>query len=181
MNLPINHLHESEPRWFAVRTRSKSEKFVKRMLEKKGVHSYLPLQQFMRKYVRSKRLVEKPLINCYVFVHITKTQYVTVLETENVTGFVKFSQDLIAIPQAEIDLIRRITLEEGLEVVTSVEGLSTGDLVEIAAGTLMGLKGRVVKQDGKRQFQIELISLGLNLLITVDAVFLEKLPVLGIC
>jgi len=171
---PINDLHPSEARWFAVRTRSKSEKFVKRMLEKKGVYAYLPLQQFMRKYVRSKRLVEKPLINCYVFVQITKEQYVPVLETENVTGFVKFNKDLIAIPEAEIDIIRRVTLEEGLDVSTETGTFETGDLVEISAGTLIGLKGRIVKKEGKRNFQIELITLGVNLLISVDAAFLGK-------
>lgn len=169
---PINDLHPTTPRWFAVRTRSKSEKFVKRMLEKKGVLAYLPLQQFMRKYGRVKRLVEKPLINCYVFVQITAAQYVPVLETENVTGFVKFNKDLIAVPQAEIDIIRRVTLEEGLEITSETSAFATGDLVEISAGTLMGLKGRIVKKEGKHNFQIELTSLGLNLLISVDAAFL---------
>lgn len=173
---PINHLQVSEPRWFAVRTRSKSEKFVKRMLEKKGVHCYLPIQKLFRKYVRSTRMVEKPLINCYVFVHITRREYVSILETENVTGFVKFNRNLIAIPDAEIDLIRRITLEEGLQLGTVIAEYKEGDLVEIAAGSLMGLKGRIIKKEGKRSFQIELASLGLDLHISVDAAFLEKLP-----
>lgn len=170
---PINDLHPSEARWFAVRTRSKSEKFVKRMLEKKGVLAYLPLQQFMRKYSRSKRLVEKPLINCYVFVQITQGQYVPVLETENVTGFVKFNKDLIAIPEAEIDIIRRVTLEEGLDVSAEAGSFEAGEWVEITAGTLIGLKGRIVKKEGKRNFQIELGSLGLSLYISVDAALLD--------
>ena len=171
---PINNLHATEPRWFAVQTRSKSEKFVKRMLEKKGIHAYLPLQQQMRKYGRVKRLVEKPLINCYVFVQIVKNEYVPVLETENVTTFVKFSKDLIAIPEAEIDVIRRVTLESGLEVEAIAGNFEAGELVEISAGTLMGLKGKVVKKEGKRKFQIELLSIGMSLLISVDAAFLEK-------
>ena len=37
------------------------------MLTKKDVHAYLPLQKLMRRYTRSTRMVEKPLINCYVF------------------------------------------------------------------------------------------------------------------
>ncbi len=76
----VNQLHESEPRWFAVHTRSKSEKFVQRMLTKKGIHAWLPLQKLMRRYVRSTRMVEKPLINCYVFVRIVQREYVPVLE-----------------------------------------------------------------------------------------------------
>ena len=169
-----NHLHESEPRWFAVHTRSKSEKFVQRMLTKKGIHAYLPLQKLLRRYTRSTRMVEKPLINSYVFVRIVKNQYVPVLETENVAGFVKFSRNMIAIPEEEIDILRRITLEDGLDVEAVPGQFSEGDSVEIAAGNLMCMKGRIVKLEGKRKMQIELGYLGYSLLITVDAVFLEK-------
>lgn len=170
----INQLHDSEPRWFAVRTRSKSEKFVQRMLAKKGIHAWLPLQKLLRRYVRSTRWVEKPLVNCYVFVKIVKDQYVPVLETENVAGFVKFSKNLIAIPESEIDLLKKITLEDGLDVQAVPGGFAEGDPVEIAAGNLMGLKGRIVKSEGKRKFQVELQYLFHSLLITVDATFLEK-------
>lgn len=169
-----NHLHESEFRWFAVHTRSKSEKFVQRMLTKKGIHAYLPLQKLMRRYTRSTRWIEKPLINSYVFVKIVKTQYVPVLETENVAGFVKFSKNMISIPEDEMDILRRITLEDGLEVEAIPGQFTEGDSVEIAAGNLLGMKGRIVKIEGKRKMQVELGHLGYSLLITVDAAFLEK-------
>ena len=170
----VNQLHGTELRWFAVNTRSKSEKFVQRMLTKKGIHAWLPVQKLLRRYTRSTRWVEKPLINSYVFVKIVKDQYVPVLETENVAGFVKFSKELVAIPEAEIDLLKRITLEDGLDVEAVPGVLAEGDPVEIAAGNLMGLKGRIVKSEGKRKFQVELQYLFHSLLITVDAVFLER-------
>lgn len=172
--LVVNHLHDTEPRWFAVHTRSKSEKFVQRMLTKKSIHAWLPLQKLMRRYTRSTRWVEKPLINSYVFVKIVKDQYVPVLETENVAGFVKFSKNLVAIPEAEIDLLKRITLEDGLDVEAVQGSFEEGDPVEISAGNLMGLRGRIVKVEGKRKFQVELKYLFQSLLITIDAAFLEK-------
>lgn len=172
--LVINHLHESEARWFAVHTRSKSEKFVQRMLARKGVHAWLPLQQLLRRYSRSTRMTEKPLINCYVFVRIVKDQYLTVLETENVAGFVRFGKNLVAIHEAEIDLLKRITLAGDLDVQAVPGNFAEGDPVEISAGTLAGLKGRIVKVEGKRKFQVELKYLFHSLLITVDAAFLEK-------
>ncbi len=170
----VNHLHESEARWFAVHTRSKSEKFVQRMLARKGVHAWLPLQQLLRRYSRSTRMTEKPLINCYVFVRIVKDQYLTVLETENVAGFVRFGKNLVAIHEAEIDLLKRITLAGDLDVQAVPGNFVAGDPVEISAGTLAGLKGRIVKVEGKRKFQVELKYLFHSLLITVDAAFLEK-------
>lgn len=143
------------------------------MLAKKGIHAYLPIQKLMRRYTRSTRVVEKPLINCYVFVKIVKNEYVKVLETENVAGFVKFAKDLFAIPESEINILRRITLETDLEI-EAVEGKFTeGDAVEISAGNLMGLRGRVVKVEGKRKILVELSQLGFTLLITIDIAFLE--------
>lgn len=157
-----------------MHTRSRSEKFVQRMLSKKGILAWLPLQKLMRRYARSTRLTEKPLINCYIFVKIVKDQYVPVLETENVAGFVKFSKNLIAIPEAEIDLLKRITLEEGLDIEAIPGAFEEGDPVEISAGNLTGMTGRIVKTEGKRRFQVALGQLGYSLLITVDAAFLQK-------
>ncbi len=170
-----NHLHPTQARWFAVHTRSKSEKFVQRMLVKKGIQTYLPLQSFLRQYARSTRMVEKPLINCYVFVHITKASYLTVLETEHVAGFVRFSKELHAIPEAEMDIMRRITMEKGLDMEVIPGAFTEGEAVEICAGNLSGMKGRIVKSEGKRSFQIELSSLGHSLLLSVDAAMLGKL------
>lgn len=175
---PVNHLHLSEPRWFAVHTRSKSEKFVQRMLTKKGIHAYLPLQKLVRRYTRSTRTVEKPLINCYVFVFITKEAYLPVLETENVAGFVKFNRDLRAIPEHEIELMRRVTLEEGIELEVVAGGFATGEQVEITAGNLIGMRGKIVKVEGARKFQIELETLGYSLLISVDGAFLGRVRTL---
>jgi transcription antitermination factor NusG len=98
-----------------------------------------------------------------------------VLETEHVAGFVKFNKDLRSIPEAEIELMRRITLEEGLDLEVQPGVFAAGEPVEITAGNLIGLKGRIVKTNGKRNFQIELLSLGYSLLISVDAAFLGKL------
>ncbi len=172
--MSVNHLHHTEPRWFAVHTRARCEKFVQRALAKKSIHAYVPLSRVLRRYVRSTRLTEKPIIPGYVFVKITKTDYVPVLETENAVGFVRFDKDLLAIPEAEIDLLRRIALEDGLEV-TAVPGLlAEGDPVEISGGALTGLRGYIVKTEGKRRFQVALERLGYSLLITVDAGLLGR-------
>lgn len=170
----INQLHDTEPRWFAVHTRAKSEKMVWRQLDKKGVHAYVPLQRLLRRYAKSERWVEKPLIHGYVFVCITRAAYVAVLETEHVSGFVKFNKNLIAIPESEINVLRRITLEEGLILEAIPGSLDAGDSVEVNAGSLTGLRGRVIRGDGRHRFQVELENLGYSLLITVDAAFLQK-------
>lgn len=172
---PLSQIHDTSARWFAVRTRAKSEKSVQRRLTQKGITAYVPLQEFVRRYERKTRTVSLPLIAGYVFVHLVKAQYLSVLETENVAGFVKNGPDLLAIPNEEIELLRRVALEKGLEVEAVSGRLSEGDWVEIAVGTLAGLRGRLVRVADKRRVQVELAQLGYSLLLHVEISLLRKL------
>ena len=52
--------------------------------------------------------------------------------------------------------------------------MTEGDPVEIRAGSLTGLRGRIVRKDNRQRFQVELERLGYNLLIAIDAAFLQK-------
>lgn len=169
-----NHLDPVEPKWFAVYTRFKCEKMAFRQMARKGITVYLPLQKHTRRYTRKIRTVELPLISCYLFVKITKDQYVPVLETENVQGFVRFSQNLISIPDHEIDLMKRI-LGESWEVQAEKTSFVRGDEVEIAVGNLLGMKGTLVEvKDEKPQVLVDLEHLGYTLRISVDKSILKK-------
>ncbi len=170
----INQLHEHEARWFAVKTRSKCEKMAASLLGKKNIHAYVPLVLSIKRYTRKVKKVEKPLIGCYVFVRIVKEEYVPVLETENVVGFVRFSRNLIAIPDEEMLTLRRIVMENDIELEAMTGNVYPGDPIIISAGPLTGVAGKIVKVDGKKRFQVELDRLGYSLLITIDAQFVQK-------
>lgn len=168
-----NHLHTTDGRWFAVYAQFKREKIVERQLRQKGVECYLPLQKVTRLYQRKRRTVELPLISGYIFVRITKDQYLPVLETEHVVRFVRFSKNLISIPEAEIDLIRRV-VGEGFPLEVEQTSMAEGDAVEIVAGNLTGLSGRLISREGKKQVAIELTNIGYSLRLTVDPSILIK-------
>ena len=168
-----NHLDQNVAKWFAVYTRYKSEKAAFKQLEKKGITTYLPLQTFTRQYTRKVKKVELPLITCYVFVKITKAQYVPVLETEPVVDFVRFSNNLISIPDAEIELLKRV-LGESWEVTASPTQLERGDRVELIAGNLTGLQGTLIDARDKQQVVIDLERMGYSLRISVDKNLLRK-------
>ena len=91
----INQLDENEPRWFAVYTEFKKEKIAEKFLKKKGIETYLPLQKVVRRYKSKTKKIEIPLINCYLFVRITKKEYVKVLETDYISRFIKIGKDLL--------------------------------------------------------------------------------------
>ncbi|MFK7934381.1 MAG: UpxY family transcription antiterminator, partial [Saprospiraceae bacterium] len=161
-----NHLHVEESRWFAVYTKYKREKLVQKMLQRKGIETYLPLQKVTRKYVRKVKHLELPLINCHLFVKIVQAEYIPVLETENVIKFVQIARNLISIPQREMDIMQRVVGEEYAVTIEPL-GLVVGDEVEIIAGSLTGVKGKLVSTPERKVVVIELESTGFQLRMDV--------------
>ena len=170
---PENHLHESKARWFAVRTKFKSEKAALKHLEHNKINAYLPIRNVTRLYGHKKRTTDLPLINNFVFVKIVAAEYVRVLATENVAGFLRLGKNLLSIPEKEIDLIRRL-IGEDYEVEVTENTLQIGDWVEVVAGSLLGLRGRLITEGGKEKFVVALTNSGYSLEITIDKNLLQK-------
>ena len=171
---PVGRTHlDNTLRWFAVYTRYKREKYICNQLQKAGVHCYVPLIKHTRRYSTKVRIAEIPLIHCYVFTKIRKDDYITVLNTPGVVDFVKFSNDLISIPEPEIKLMQRVVGEvDDVELVT--HRFEKGDEVEIIAGKLTGIRGFLLDKKTKKYFLIELERIGYSLQIEVDAAYLRK-------
>ena len=113
------------------------------------------------------------MISCYLFVKIRKAAYVPVLETEYVKSFVKFSKNLISIPEAEIELMQQVV---GEKLVLSAEPYQwqEGDEVEVVAGSLTGLKGKIVSRDNKRELLVALTYMGYSLRLSVRPGLLRR-------
>ncbi len=169
-----SHLDELEPRWFAIRTRYKSEKLAYKQLVSRQIDAYLPIRHLIRRYGRKKREVDLPLINNFVFVKIVKKDYLTVLQTEYVNGFLKLGHNLLSIPEEQIELIRRLLGENiDLEVVEN-KGLEKGDWVEVTSGPLLGMRGKLVQVKGKEKVLVELINSGYSLEISIDNQLIKR-------
>lgn len=169
----INNLSSTEYRWFAVYTKYKAEKFVLERLHAKRIHAYVPLISETKRYIRKIKTISKPLINCYVFVRILKEDYVKVLETEHVQRFLKINQDLLAIPEEEINLLKRIVGEvNDFEINHEYQ---EGEQVEIVSGNLTGIKGLLIKKESKHNFLIQLETIGLQMRIKIDPALLKPI------
>ncbi len=169
MTPPITHLHDTEARWFAVRTRFKSEKTAEKLLLQKRIACFLPIQHYSKCWGRKTKHFAVPLISGYIFVKIVKSDYIKVLETEGVVTFIRFAKNLIAIPDFEIELLNRI-ISEAIEVVSQpITQFTVGQQVEIAAGNLAGVRGTLVRIENKNQIVVELPNLGYALQFTIDA------------
>ncbi len=169
----VNQLSETEGRWFAVYTKYKCEKYVSEQLQKRNILAYVPVISRTKKYNRKIKRFDVPLINCYVFVHIIKNEYLPVLETEYVMKFLKQGKDLLAIPDHEIEILKRVTGDiNHIELLENV-GFEEGEEVEVISGHLTGVRGKVISKLGKKSFLVELKTLGFQLMVNVDIKLLK--------
>jgi len=169
----INHLSENNSKWFAVYTKYKCEKRVVDTLLSKQIEAYVPLVSTTKKYLRKIKTYNKPLFNSYVFVNITKSEYVKVLQTEHVYKFLKVSSDLESIPEYEINLLKRIVGE--FDEITTGNEIVQGSEVEVISGNLTGLKGKLISKETKNNFLIELDSIGFSLRVYIKPVYLRSI------
>lgn len=169
-----NRLHSEISRWFVIYTKYKTEKYVLDKLSKKGITAYVPLISYTKRYASKLKEYQVPLINCYVFVKITKDEYVKVLETEYVSAFLKNRGNLTDVKEDEIQILRKIVGENEEFEVGEIE-FTKGKKVEIISGNLTGIVGKLIEQKGKSEFVIELESIGYQFRMNIDKTSLRPL------
>jgi transcription antitermination factor NusG len=155
--LPLN--------WHAIYVHSRAEKKVHAELNFKGIESFLPLQRKLRQWSDRKKWVEIPLISGYVFVHITRKEYDSVLQIDNVMQYVRFEGKAAIIRDQDIEVLKRMLGQSDLEVEITSEDLQPGMLVEIVAGPMMGIRGELVSFRGHNKVALRIPPLGFTVLV----------------
>ena len=163
-------------RWYAIKTKYKTEKYVANHLGRKGFEAYVPLVKVSKRYGRKVKNMEIPLIHCYVFVCMDLEQKVRVLETEYVYSFVGQSGQIESIPVHEINLLKQIVGDFEGNIHVGPIDWEAGTNVEIISGSLTGISGKLVSKTGKNNFMVALTSLGVQLHMEIDKKLLRKLP-----
>ena len=171
---PVNQLHATEARWFAVHVNYKREKQAERELRARGIEVYLPLKATTRVYTSKKRVIHFPLLSRYIFVRIVRHEYVPVLENPHVLAFVKEHRNLRAIRDEEMELLRRVA-GDSRSVTVRESRLTGGEAVELVTGNLAGMRGQFVREKGKNCFVIQLDSIGVHLQLEVDPADIRRL------
>ena len=166
-------VHEELSYWYAVYTKSRCEKAACSALLDAGIKAYIPIIEKTRLYKRKKRVVKFPLIPSYVFVKICRSDIIKVLQNSHVINFVKCGKSIAKIKEEEIETLKKVTGEIS-DIDVALENIKKGDRVEIISGSLVGIKGILLKKAGKRNFSIRLESIGVNLDVQIDKSYLRK-------
>jgi len=110
-----------------------------------------------------------PLISGYLFVRISRKEYDPVLQSNYVVSYVRFEGKAAIIPENQIDYLKLMLKQENLDIEITRESFEPGQMVEVFAGPLIGLRGKLVKIKGKNKVAIELEQLGYSALVELLA------------
>lgn len=158
--------------WFALYARSRNEKKVNELLQREGIETYLPLLKTLKQWSDRKKWVEEPLFKSYLFVHIDRSEYMKVLQTDGVVCFITFESKAVPVPPQQILAIKQfLNNEEDPELLS--ESFEIGDKIEIIRGSLKGLTGDLIDLRGKQKVKIEIESIGKSIYLTIPKSFLK--------
>lgn len=140
---------------------SRQEKNAGRLLEEKGIESYVPLMKTMRQWSDRKKMVELPLLNGYVFVQIAAIDKEKVLQTKGVVSFVRSEGRTAVVRPEEIERLKQLVeLGYHMEAFGVQHNFKEGEKVKITSGALKGMEGFVTESKEGRSITIILESIG---------------------
>ena len=159
-------------KWYALYTRSRVEKAVATTLEKMGMDVYLPLQKTMKQWSDRKKVVYEPLFRSYVFVRNGSREYITPLKVFGVVCYVCIEHKRVPVPDNQIEAIKTFLGEQ--EFTEPLEYFETGALVEVAYGSLKGLRGKLVNSRNFRKLIVEIDAVNQNITLKLPSYLLKK-------
>lgn len=166
-----------DAQWFAVWTRSRQEKIASSILSSLDVQHFLPLKTEIRQWSDRRQVVTVPLFTGYLFVrmNLTKESRIKVLNASGVVGFVGNQMGPAPIPDQQIEDIHRV-----LKTQTDcnvVPLLTRGDRVRVLRGPLVGVEGRLVRNNSSMRLSISIELIHKSLMVNVPREDVEVLEV----
>jgi transcription antitermination factor NusG len=159
--------------WYAIRTRSRHEKVVERQLQGQGIDVFCPAVTQIHQWSDRRKAVEAPLFAGYAFVRIAPSpeERVRVLRTQGVVELVGGQGHGIAIPAEQIEAVRAVVA--GRVPFAQRAFLKVGQRVRVRGGSLDGVEGILVAQNGNRNLVISVEPIHRSLSIHIDGYQVE--------
>jgi transcription antitermination factor NusG len=125
--------------WFALRVRSNHERIAAVHLRERGFEEFSPSYKVDRQWSDRRKTIERYMFPGYVFCHIDPRERLSVVRLPGVVNLVGFGTRPAAIPEREIEAIRRMVYS-GLGA-EPWPFLNVGQAVLIERGPLAGVEG----------------------------------------
>jgi transcription termination/antitermination protein NusG len=158
----------AEPRWYAVRTRSRHEKRVHEQLAgRPEIDAFLPLWERRSRWKDRIKRIQVPLFPGYCFARFWYADRLRVLKAFGVVGLVGLGGEPEPIPDAEMQAIHAL-VGSGLTY-EPFPFLAEGMEVEVIRGPMMGVRGRLLRKDRGLRVVLSVTSIRQSVSVEIDA------------
>ncbi len=159
--------------WYAVYSKSRTEKKLAERLSAKGFEVYAPTQTVVRQWSDRKKKVQEVLFKSYVFVRFDLKQKLAVLQTPGAVALVHWLGRPAVIRDEEIAAIQAFLRNHADVRVEKVEYLP-GQNLKVKSGQLQNAEGTVLRQS-KHKVVLELEQLGMSIIAELPKSQVERL------
>ncbi len=153
--------------WYAIWTRSRHEQVVRDQLQIRGFETFLPTITRWSRWKDRKKKVDWPLFPGYCFARFDSRDRLPILKCTGVVSIVSFDNEVVPIPDAEIDAVRRV-VESELQF-DPCPLIREGAMVEVIHGPLKGVVGRLVRKGAHARLVLAVDLIGQAVSVEVDA------------
>ena len=170
------HLMITEPRWYALHTKSHFEQKVFEGLRGKAFEAFYPRMQVMSRRKDRRKKILVPMLPGYVFVRTSMDpeQYHRIIRTVGVVRMVNFKGQ--PAPANEDEIASLMILDGTDRTVQNRAYMRKGDRVMIMEGPLKGLIGFYIRHKGKSDRVVVTVDLlKRSIEVEIDDWALEKL------
>lgn len=152
--------------WYALKVRVGSEANVVRALRDRGLSPYCPTQKERRPYSDRMKVVDRPVFSGYVFCSFDISKKLPIVSCPGVDYIVGMGGVATAIPEVQIDSIRKMIASGAV----ASEQFVVGDRVRVTHGALAGVEGLLIREPHGHRLvvSIEILNRAASLFIDQD-------------
>lgn len=154
--------------WYVVYTKPKWEKKVADRLNAIGVESYCPLIKKVNQWSDRKKMVEVPLFNSYIFVHLTDKERNLIFEIPGAIRYLFWLGKPAVVRDNEISAIQNwLAVPEDYQV--TLDQWKIGDKIILESGPFIA-QSAIIQEVKQNHYILILESLGCILKVEKKAV-----------
>ena len=168
----------SDNNWWVVKTRSRAEKKLEKLLNDAGWEACCPTYTTIRQWSDRKKKIQIPLISCVVFVRENEVPSNDLYQYSQVISVLKEHAKPALVRDSELQNLMILCgqWQEDLIAQENYNSYKPGDSVEVISGNFKGMKGEMIKTQGKHKLVVSIKSLQMSFSILVPKTQLKPIP-----
>ncbi len=160
--------------WFAAYTCAQHERRVEQQFVERGIESFLPVYESVRRWKDRRMRLRLPVFPGYVFVRIALPDRWKVLQTPSVVRIVSFNGQPYPMPERDIEFLR-----SGAANALRIEPhpyLAVGSRVRVVRGPLEGAEGILVRRKNLYRVVLSLDFISRSAAVEIEFKDVERIP-----